>query len=253
MNIVVCLKQVPRDNTVAITPQKAIDASGIEMITNLFDEYAMEAALQINDSLGGEVTVVSLGGDDWVDQIRRALAMGATDSLLVHHTQEIDVYAAATILTAAAKRTAAPQLIVCGRNATDDDSAAMAPMIARMMGWSHVTYVSRILSSSDSHLEVERVLEDEQEVVRVSLPAVLSISKGDTEPRFPSLLRVRKFAKAEVPTVTVDALGVQVPSVARLHDRVPPAARKSGEIIEGADVASKVAALVDRLSADQAL
>mgnify|MGYP006276609721 CR=1 FL=1 len=121
MNIVVCLKQVPRDNTVAITPQKSIDASGIEMITNLFDEYAMEAALQINDTLGGEVTVVSLGSDDWVDQIRRALAMGATDSLLIQHADEVDVYTAATILAAAAKRTADPRLVVCGRNATDDD------------------------------------------------------------------------------------------------------------------------------------
>lgn len=252
MNIVVCLKQVPRDNTVAITAQKTIDASGIEMITNLFDEYALEASLQINDALAGTVTVVSLGTSEWVDQLRRALAMGASDALLVQSDEQYDVYTAATILAAAAQRTT-PQLVVCGRNATDDDSAAMAPMLARILGWTHVTYVSRILTSSETHLEVERTLEDEQEIVRVTLPAVVSIAKGDIEPRFPSLLRVRKFAKADVPTVSVaDVTAVRAP-VAQLVDRVPPPARKSGEIIAGADVASKVATLLDRLSADQAL
>lgn len=252
MNIVVCLKQVPRDNTVAITAQKSIDTSGIEMITNLFDEYALEAALQLNEALGGNVSVVSLGTTDWVDQIRRALAMGATDALLVHSDSEYDTFAAAHILAAAAQRSA-PQLVVCGRNATDDDSAAMAPMLARLLGWTHVTYVTRIVSSSDTHLEVERQLEDEHETLRVTLPAVLSIAKGEIEPRFPSLLRVRKFAKADVPTVSVADLGVTVVPVATLHDRVPPPARKSGEIIEGADVPTKVATLLDRLSADQVL
>lgn len=253
MNIVVCLKQVPRDNTVAITAQKTIDASGIEMITNLFDEYALEAALQINDTLGGDVTVVSLGTSDWVDQIRRALAMGATDSLLVESDAEYDVYSAAQILAAAAQRTSEPQLVVCGRNATDDDSAAMAPMLARLLGWTHVTYVTRIVSSSATHLDVERQLEDEHETVRVTLPAVLSIAKGETEPRHPPLLRVRKFAKAEVPTIAVADLAVRLAPSAQLLERVPPPARKSGEIIDGADVASKVATLLDRLNADQVL
>lgn len=253
MNIVVCLKQVPRDNSVAITAQKSIDASGIEMITNLFDEYALEAALHINDSLSGAVTVLSLGHDDWVDQLRRALAMGATDALLINSDAEHDVYTAATILAAATKRTESPQLVVCGRNATDDDSAAMAPMLARILGWSHVTYVSRVVAASETELELQRTLEDEQEIVRIKLPAVISVAKGDTEPRFPSLLRVRKFAKAEIPTIAASDVVSTLPHQPQLVDRVPPPARKSGEIIEGADVASKVATLVDRLIADQAL
>jgi electron transfer flavoprotein beta subunit len=253
MNIVVCLKQVPRDNTVAITSQNTIDASGIEMITNLFDEYALEAALHINDTVGGAVTVLSLGHEDWIDQHRRALAMGATDALLINADAEYDVYAAASILAAAAKQTESPQLVVCGRNATDDDSAAMAPMLARILGWSHVTYVSRVVSASETELELERKLEDEQEIVRVSLPAVISVAKGETEPRFPSLLRVRKFAKAEIPTRAVAEILSTLPTQPQLIDRVPPPARKSGEVIAGADVAHTVATLVDRLIADQAL
>ena len=253
MKIVVCLKQVPRDNTVGIDAHKRIDASGIEPITNLFDEYALEAALHINDALGGDVTVLSLGTEEWLDQIRRALAMGATDALLIMNDADYDVYAATQITAAAIAHKGRPDLVVCGRNSTDDESGAFAPMLARQLGWTHVTYVNKIVSSSATHLEVERQLEDESETVRVTLPAVVSVSKGDVEPRFPSLLRVRKFAKADVPTVGVSEIGVQPTNRAQVVDRVPPPARKSGEIIQGADTTAKVAALVDRLIADQVL
>lgn len=253
MNIVVCLKQVPRDNTVAIDANKRIDASGIETITNLFDEYALEAALHINDEQGGDVTVMSLGTEEWLDQIRRAMAMGATDALLITNDADYDVYAASQIMTAAISHKGRPDVVICGRNSTDDESGAFAPMLARQLGWTHVTYVNKIISTSATHLEVERQLEDETETVRVTLPAVLSVAKGEVEPRFPSLLRVRKFAKADVPTVTVAEIGAQPTSRAQVVDRVPPPARKSGEIVPGADTAAKVAALVDRLIADQVL
>jgi electron transfer flavoprotein beta subunit len=98
-----------------------------------------------------------------------------------------------------------------------------------------------------------RQLEDERETVHVTLPAVLSVAKGEQEPRFPSLLRVRKFAKQVIPTVTIADIGAPTASAVQIIDRVPPPARKGGEIIAGADVAAKVAALVDRLIADQAL
>lgn len=248
MRIAVCLKQVPRDNTVAITPTKAIDASGIEPILNLFDEYALEAALQINDDVGGDVLAVSLGESDVVDQLRRALAMGATEALLVESAETGDVYAAAQAMAAALQAQGLPDVIVCGRNSTDHESGAFAPMLARILGWPQVTYVAKVVGKSATHLELERHLEDEIETVRVTLPAVISISKGDVEPRYPSLLRVRKFAKADVPTVATR--GTVATAVL---DRVPPPARKSGEIIAGADTATKVATLVDRLIADQAL
>ena len=83
MHIVVCMKQVPRDNSVKINPDLSINAEGIEQIMNLFDEYAVEEALQWNEKLGGKVTILSLGPEAWKEQIRRALAMGATDALLL--------------------------------------------------------------------------------------------------------------------------------------------------------------------------
>lgn len=249
MHIIACIKQVPRDNTVAIDANKRVDVSGIEPILNLFDEYALEAALSLNDEHGGDVTVLSLGNEETVDQLRRSLAMGATNAVLVTADGEPDVASATGIVQAAIATLAPADVIVCGRNATDDESAAFGPMLARRLGWTHVTYVTKIVSSSATHLELERSLEDETEVVKVALPVLISVGKGAVEPRFPSLLRVRKYAKAEVPVIAAGAYT----NAASVVDRVPPAGRKAGEIIAGADVASKVRTLVDRLIADQAL
>ena len=249
MHIIACIKQVPRDNTVAIDAHKRIDASGIEPILNLFDEYALEAALSLNDEHGGDVTVLSLGTDETVDQLRRSLAMGATNAVLVTADGEPDIASAVGILRGAIGTLPAADVIVCGRTATDDESAAFGPMLAQAIGWTHVTYVTKILSSSATTLELERSLEDETEVVSVPLPVLISVGKGEVEPRFPSLLRVRKYAKAEVPVIAAAAFT----NVASVVDRIPPAARKAGEIIAGPDVASKVRTLVDRLIADQAL
>ena len=249
MRIVVCMKQVPRDNTVGITAQQTIDASGIEQIPNLFDEYALEAALQVSDDNGADVSVVSLGSEDVVDQLRRAMAMGAADALRIDGDSNGDTFAAVSMMALALREQGLPDVVLCGRNSTDDDTAGFAPMLARVLGWPQVTYVSKVTEVSDSHVVVVRQLEDEVETVKVALPAVLSISKGEQEPRYPSLIRVRKFAKADVPSVVISA----VTAATNVLTRVPPAARKSGEMIAGADTAAQVATLVDRLIADQAL
>jgi electron transfer flavoprotein beta subunit len=249
MRIVVCMKQVPRDNTVGITAQQTIDASGIEQIPNLFDEYALEAALQMSDDSGADVSVVSMGSDDVVDQLRRAMAMGATDALRIAADENVDTFAAVTMMAQALREQGLPDVVLCGRNSTDDDTGGFAPMLARVFGWPQVTYVSKVTEVGESHVVVVRQLEDEVETIKVALPAVLSVSKGEQEPRYPSLIRVRKFAKADVPSVTVAATA----TATSVLTRVPPPARKSGEIIAGADTAAKVATLVDRLIADQAL
>src|SRR4029078_7585874 len=103
MHIVVCMKQVQRDNSVTINSDLSINAEGIEQIMNLFDEYAVEEALQWNEKLGGKVTILSLGPEAWKEQIRRALAMGATDALLLSDPSfaALDVLGAARAVAAA--------------------------------------------------------------------------------------------------------------------------------------------------------
>ena len=258
MHIVVCMKQVPRDNSVKINADLSINAEGIEQIMNLFDEYAVEEALQWNDKLGGKVTVLSLGPDEWKEQIRRALAMGATDSLLLSDPSfaKLDALGAAKVVAAAIKKLGDVDLVLTGRNSTDDESGAFAPALARYLGWAQITYVGKVVDVNESGKKVvaERSLEEQVETVEAQLPAVLTVVKDINEPRYPSLLRIKKVAKVEIPTWSAADLGVSAdgPSVT-IAARVPPPPRPKGEIVAGADAAEKVRSLVDKLMESQVI
>jgi electron transfer flavoprotein beta subunit len=252
MHIVVCIKQVPQQNSVKINSDLSINADGIERIINLFDEYALEEALLLNEAHGGQVTVLSLGNEEWQEQLRRALAMGATDAVLVSDPAfaQLDTLGAARATAAAIKKLGNVDLVVCGRNSTDDESGAFGPSLARVLGWPQVTYVGKINAVGDGAITAERHLEEQVVTVAARLPAVMTLIKGSNEPRYPSLLRIRKVAKVEIPTWSAADLGLSAtdlePAV-RIANRVPPPARSSGEIIDGASAGEKVRKLVDKL------
>jgi electron transfer flavoprotein beta subunit len=258
MHIVVCMKQVPRDNSVKINPDLSINAEGIEQIMNLFDEYAVEEGLKWNESLGGKVTVLSLGPAEWTEQIRRALAMGATDALLLSDPSfaKLDVLGAARAVAAAIGKLGDVDLVLCGRNSTDDESGAFGPMLARVLGWPQLTYVGKVveLDEGGKRIVAERHLEEQIETVETRLPAVVTVVKDINEPRYPSLLRIKRVAKAEIPTWSAADLGLgDLAPVVTVATRVPPPPRPSGEIIQGADAAEKVRKLVDKLVEGQVI
>ncbi|MBK9940860.1 MAG: electron transfer flavoprotein subunit beta/FixA family protein [Kouleothrix sp.] len=256
MHIVVCMKQVPRDNSVKINADLSINAEGIEQIMNLFDEYAVEEALRWNEKLGGKVTVLSLGPDEWKDQIRRSLAMGATDALLLSDPSfaKLDVLGAARVVAAAIKKLGDVDLVLGGRNSTDDESGAFAPALARMLGWPQLTYVGKFVDVSGAQIVVERHLEEQIETVEASLPAVATVLKDINEPRYPSLLRIKKVAKVDIPVWNAADLGVSADGIAAtIAARVPPPPRPKGEVIDGADAAEKVRKLVNKLMESQVL
>jgi len=252
------MKQVPRDNSVKIGSDLSINAEGIEQIMNLFDEYAVEEALEWNEKLGGKVTILSLGPEEWKEQIRRALAMGATDSLLLSDPSfaSLDVLGAARVVAAAIKKLGDVDLVIAGRNSTDDESGAFAPSLARVLGWPQLTYVGKIVEVNEGakRITAERHLEEQIETVEASLPAVVTVVKDLNEPRYPSLLRIKRVAKVEIPTWSAADLGVPADGgAANLAGRVPPPPRAKGEIIAGADAAEKARVLVDKLMENQVI
>ncbi len=260
MHIVVCMKQVPRDNSVKITPDLGIDAEGIEKIINLFDEYAIEEGLVWNGKHGGKLTIVSLGESAWVEQQRRALAMGATDALLLSDPAfaNLDVLGAARAITAAINKLGDVDLVFTGRNSTDDESGAFAPSLARLLGWSQLTYVGKVLDvdPAGKTIRAERHLETDIETVTAQLPAVVSVIKDINQPRYPSLLKIKKVAKVNPPVWGAADLGLGVSDLApvvSLSTRVPPPPRPSGEMVEGADAAEKVKKLVVKLLENQVI
>lgn len=256
MHIVVCLKQVPRDNSVKINSDLSVNTDGIEKIINLFDEYAIEEGIAWNEKHGGKLTVVSLGSDSWVEQIRRALAMGASDALLLKDPAfaDLDTIAAARVVAAAINKLGDVDLIFCGRNSTDDESGAFAPALARALGWSQVTYVGKIVDVNPAArtLSAERHLETTIETVTTTLPAVVSVIKDINSPRYPSLLKIKKVAKVDPPVWNASDLGLTgLSPVTKIVNRVPPPPRPSGERIDGPDAAAKAKKLVDRLLENQ--
>lgn len=256
MHIVVCMKQVPRDNSVKINPDLSINADGIEKIINLFDEYAIEEGIAWNEKHGGKLTVLSMGSPEWVEQMRRALAMGATDSLLLSDPSfaGLDSIASAKVVAAAIKKLGDVDLVITGRNSTDDESGAFAPALARALGWPQVTYVGKVLDVDPGarKLSAERHLETVVETVTTSLPAVMSVIKDINNPRYPSLLKIKKVAKVDPPAWSAADLGVSgMAPVTTVANRVPPPPRPSGEMIDGPDGAAKVKKLVDKLLENQ--
>jgi electron transfer flavoprotein beta subunit len=252
MHIVVCVKQVPQQNAVKINADLSLSADGIESIINLFDEYAIEEALLLNEKHGGSVTILSIGTDEWKEQIRRALAMGATDAILLSDPAfaRLDVLGAGRVAAAAIRKLGDVDLVLCGRNSTDDESGAFGPTLARLLGWPQVTYVGKIVEVNNQQIVAERHLEEQIETIEASLPAAISIVKGSNEPRYPSLLRIRKVAKVEIPTWGAADLGLTAEELApavTVTKRVPPPASPSGEIIAGSNNAEKVRTLVDKL------
>lgn len=260
MHIVVCLKQVPRDNSVKINPDRSINAEGIEKIINLFDEYAVEEGLAWHEQHGGKLTLLSLGQSDWVEQQRRALAMGATDALLLNDPAftDLDTLNAARVVAAAIKKLGDVDLIFTGRNSTDDESGAFPPALARFLNWPHLTYVGKIhtVDPESKRITAERHLETVIEQVTSSLPAVVSVIKDINQPRYPSLLKIKKAARVNPPIWNAADLGLDPADLAPLvtiAGRVPPPPRAQGELITGADTAAAVSTLVDKLLESQAI
>src|SRR5207237_9951682 len=139
-----------------------------------------------------------------------------------------------------------------GRNSTDGESGGVGPALARVLGWPQLTYVGKIaeVDEGGKRIVAERHLEEQIETVESRLPAVVTVVKDINEPRYPSLLRIKRVAKIDIPVWSAADLGLDAAALApavQITARVPPPPRPSGEIIQGADAAEKVRKLVAKL------
>jgi electron transfer flavoprotein beta subunit len=260
MHAVVFIKQVPQQNSVRITADKQIDASGIEPIISLFDEYALEEALLQTEKSGGRVTVVTIGKEESLESLRKALAMGADQAILVNDPAlaSIGSLGAAKIAAAVVRKLGDVDVIFCGKQSTDDETAVFGPALARYLDVPVLSYVFKVheLDANARRVVVDRTLEDVLETVEASLPAVLTTVKDLNQPRYPSLLKIKKAQKAEVPTWSAADLGISAADVAsrvRYLDRVPPPPRPQGQVIDGGSAQEKAHKLIDALVQAQVL
>ncbi len=260
MHAVVFLKQVPQQNNVKITPDQRIDVSGLEPIISLFDEYAIEEALLQVEKNGGRVTAITIGSEDDREALRKALAMGVDRAVLVSDPifRDTGSLGAARIAAHVIRKLGDVEVIFCGKQSTDDETAVFGPALARFLDIPVLSYVFKVheLDPAAKRVVVDRALESVIETVETTLPAVLTTVKDLNQPRYPSLLKVRKAAKAEIPMLTGTDLNLTqadlTPRVVYV-DRVSPPPRPTGQIIEGVSAQDKARELVDKLVASQVI
>jgi electron transfer flavoprotein beta subunit len=232
---------------------KSIETAGITWIVSPYDEFAVEEALRIKEKRGqGEVVAISLGPDRVKEALRSALAMGADRAIHLNDPAwaEADTLTTARALAAAIKQEA-PALVLCGRQAIDDDMGAVAAQLAEILGWPCASWIMEEAVDGDAKtIRVGRQVEGGLEVFDLPLPAVVSAQKGLNEPRYPTLKGIMGAKRKEIKDLKSSDLGLagEAPQLTLVGlEALPP--RPPGRIIPG-DVPTAVKELVRSLRED---
>jgi len=261
MDLIVCAKQVPDPEAppasfkVDAANNKVVPPPGVPPVISTFDEIAVEAALRVKDAQGGgKITVLSLGNNLIRDVVKKPLAMGADELVLLEDEvyEEGDSWSTANALAAAIKKVGAYDIIFCGRQAADWDAGQVGIGIAELLGIPCVSLVKKV-DVADGKVKVERMVADGFEVVEVPMPCVLTVTNELGEPRYAPLKGIMKAAKIQ-PIIWKPAdIGLDASQIGaqgrrtKLNKLFQPVKEAKCEIIEGENVADAAVNLAVRL------
>ena len=256
MKIVACIKQVPDSAAKVVVENGNVSWGDAPLVINPWDEFAIEAALQLKEKHGGSVTVISVGGENEKEAIKHALAMGADDAILITDPalEGLDTQAIAQVLASAIQKVGDVEVAFFGRQAIDSDSGLTPAQTARVLNWPSLTLAS-VIDVDGSNIKVERAIEEGRQIVSAKLPAVVSLVKDFGEPRYPSFMGIRKAARAEVPVWSLAELGIIAPSsvISWLDIFNPPSREIVCEIVSGSNPEEIAATLADKVLAEKVL
>ncbi len=217
-----------------------VDIANAKMSMNPFDEIAVEEAVRLKEAgIASEVIAVSAGVANCQETLRTAMALGADRAILIETDVELQPLAVAKLLKAVCDKEK-PQIVLCGKQAIDDDANQTGQMLAALMNWPQATFASN-LRVSDGHATVTREIDGGHETVEISLPAVVTTDLRLNEPRYSTLPNIMKAKKKPLDIVTPDALGVEV--TPRLHTLKVAEPPKRAAGIKVADVAELLSRL----------
>jgi electron transfer flavoprotein beta subunit len=251
MNVVVLVKHIPDPTgTPKLGPDFRLVREGVEGALDPGDEHGVEAGLQLAEQAGGEVTVISMGPEPTVAAIRRALSMGAHRAVHVvdDSLRGADALVTARVLAAAIRRQEF-DLVIGGVESTDGYTGTVPMTIAELLGVPSVTF-ARKLDLADGSVRIERQTEMGYDVVESPLPAVVTLTAGANEPRYPTLKGIMQAKQKPLDTVSVADLGLSADEVRASQEvigveAVP--AKGAGEIVDDPAVApQKVVELLAR-------
>jgi len=247
MRVVVCVKQVPEITEVKIDPvTHTLVREGVPSILNPFDEFAVEEALRIREKHGGEVTVVTMGPPQAREALVKCLAMGADRAILLTDRAfaGADTWATAYTLSLAIRQLDY-DIILCGKQAIDGDTAQVGPELGENLGIPQIAFVKKVeVDEKARKVIAHRETEDGYEVVECRLPVLLTAIKGLNEPRLPSLMGIMSASKKEIRTMTATDLGVNLEelglkgSLTEVVQVFAPQPRQKGVVITEADPAA---------------
>jgi electron transfer flavoprotein alpha/beta subunit len=241
MNIVVCVKQVPDTAEVKIDPENGILISeDVPSIINPFDMHAIEAGIQIKEKVGGKVTVVTIGPPQAEAALREAIAMGADDALLLSDMAfaGADTWATSYTLARAIGRLGT-DIVICGKQAIDGDTAQVGPETAEFLNIPHISYVRKIEEAGQNSIRVQRMMDEGYDVVECAYPVLLTVVKELNEPRLPSLKGKMAAKKAVIKKWAVSDIAADENDVGlkgsptQVKNIFRPEARSGNRMLEG--------------------
>jgi electron transfer flavoprotein beta subunit len=256
MKIVVCVKQVPGTHDAKIDPEtKRIVREGIKAMTNPFDTYAVEEAVRIKEKIGGQVIVLTMGPPRADIVLREGISVGADAAVLLSDRAfgGSDTWATSYALAKAIEKIGSVDLVICGKQAIDGDTAQVGPGIAAQLDWPQATYVMAVPEINDTMIRAKRMHEDGWDLCEIQLPAVLTVVKDINQPRIPTLKGRLAAQKIEIPTWTAADIDADLSRIGldgsptRVVKTNPPPARTTETLILNGSPADSAQKLVRQL------
>ena len=243
MNIVICIKQVPETTQVQIDPKtNTLIREGVQSIINPFDMYAIEEGVRLKEKFGGKVTVMTMGPPQAESALREAISLGCDEAILLSDRAFAgsDTLATSYTLAMAIKKIKEFDIIICGKQASDGDTAQVGPGISSHLDIPQITYVKKIEEIKDKQMILERMTEEGFEILKSPLPCLITVVKEINEPRLPSLKGMMRAKKAPITTwkaidldLEEDRLGLNGSPTQVVKIFTPPP-RPKGQIIDAA-------------------
>ena len=255
MHVVVCIKQVPDTTDVKIDPKtNTLMREGVASVINPFDTYAVEEAIRLKERFGGTVTALTMGPPQAETALRDTIALGVDRGILVSDRAFAgsDTWATSYTLAMALRKLGDYTLILCGKQASDGDTAQVGPGIAAHLDLPQITYVRKVETVETGRIVAERLLENGYEAIESSLPCVLTVVKEINEPRLPSLKGKMAAKKAVIERWSAQDLGADPKGIGlegsptKVMKIFSPKPRGGGEIFTG-EAETCVANLIEKL------
>jgi electron transfer flavoprotein beta subunit len=265
MKFIACVKLTPDTEQLAeVRPENVGTGNlGVTMVLNPWDEYAVEEVLQLAERYDGDTVALTVGTEDSVEALKRAVAMGVGETVLLSDPAFAggDAWGTAAILAQAIQQQGNYALVLTGKTSVDGNSGIVGAGVACKLGVPYVSNVIKIEDVSEDSATVRRMLDEGMQIVKVALPAVLSVSIEINEPRYPNFMGIRKASRMQYPAVGAAHLqGLDAGKVGaagaltRWTDlRKPPKRSAQCEFIQAPTASDQAAILADKLIADKVI